>query len=167
MVQDTDANPCHTPGEPAGFDLELRRHFDAPPEKIWQAWITPDLLKQWFCPKPWRVSEATIDPRPGGVFNTVMNGPDGEVMPGTGVFLEVVPGRKWITTDAFAPGWKPTGLPFMVTEVTLTPTGDGGTDYVAIARHWNADTMKQHEEMGFHQGWGAAADQLAELLRTL
>ena len=33
--------------------------------------------------------------------------------------------------------------------------------------HWNAETMKQHEAMGFHDGWDKAADQLAALARTL
>ena len=166
MAHETD-NPCHAPGTPNGFDLTLSRHFDAPPETVWRAWTTPDLLKQWYCPKPWYVSEAVIDPRPGGVFNTVMNGPDGEVMPNSGVILAIEPNRRLVTTDAFTPDWKPAGLPFMVGEITLTPAADGGTDYVAVARHWNADTMKQHEAMGFHDGWGTVADQLNALLPTL
>lgn len=166
MAQEAD-NPCHAAGQPHGFDLTLKRHFDAPPETVWKAWITPDLLKQWFCPKPWYVSEAVIDPRPGGVFNTVMNGPNGELMPNMGVILAIEPGRRLVTTDALTSDWRPTGLPFMVGDITLIPGADGGTDYVAVARHWNADTMKQHEQMGFEAGWNAAADQLADLLRTL
>ena len=167
MAQDIDANPCNTPGEPHPFELTLRRHFAAPPEKVWKAWMDPELLKQWFCPRPWSVSEAVIDPRPGGTFSTVMNGPDGEVMPNSGIILAIEPNRRLVTTDALTPEWKPTGLPFMVAEIVLTPTPDGGTDYVAVARHWSAATMKQHEDMGFHEGWNAAADQLADLLKTL
>lgn len=166
MANETD-NPCHTAGEPNGFDLELRRTFDAPPEKIWKAWMTPELLKQWFCPRPWFVSEATIEPRVGGRFNTVMNGPDGEVMPTSGVILAIEPNRRLVMTDALTPDWKPTGQPFMVSEVVLTRNAQGGTDYVATARHWNAQTLKQHEAMGFREGWNAAADQLADLVKTL
>jgi uncharacterized protein YndB with AHSA1/START domain len=33
--------------------------------------------------------------------------------------------------------------------------------------HWNAETRKEHEEMGFHEGWGKAADQLEALARSL
>jgi uncharacterized protein YndB with AHSA1/START domain len=33
--------------------------------------------------------------------------------------------------------------------------------------HWNAETLKEHEAMGFHEGWGKAADQLEELAKTL
>ncbi len=118
-------------------------------------------------PKPWTLSDLNIDPRPGGVFNFVMHGPDGERVPNHGVFLEVMPNRRWITTDAFTPAWEPAGQPFMVATVELTPLEDGRTEYVATARHWNAETMKKrHEAMGFHEGFGTCADQLATLLKT-
>jgi len=35
------------------------------------------------------------------------------------------------------------------------------------ARHWNAEDRAAHEKMGFHQGWGACADQLGELLARM
>jgi uncharacterized protein YndB with AHSA1/START domain len=54
----------------------------------------------------------------------------------------------------------------MSAEILLTPDGDG-TIYQARAMHGNAETMKQHEEMGFHDGWGTAATQLEEFCRTL
>lgn len=166
MTQNTDPNPCHTDGEAHEHALTLRRVIDATPEQIWKAWTTPEILQQWFVPRPWTVSDVKIDPRPGGVFSMVMHGPDGEVMPNSGVFLLVEPGRRWITTDAFTPEWKPAGQPFMTGTVELTPLADGRTEYVATARHWNAAAMKQHEAMGFHEGWGTCADQLAELLKT-
>ena len=62
----------------AANGLVLTRVLDAPRDKLWRCWVEPELLKQWFCPKPWYVSEARIDLRPGGEFFTLMNGPDGE-----------------------------------------------------------------------------------------
>jgi uncharacterized protein YndB with AHSA1/START domain len=41
--------------------------------------------------------------------------------------------------------------------------GVRGTRYTARARHWSEDTRKQHEEMGFVEGWGVCADQLVAL----
>lgn len=160
------ADPCHSAG-PHNFSLVLEREFDAPPEKIWKAWMTPEILMQWFCPLPWKTIEAVIEPEAGGRFYTVMQGPEGDPMRGDGVFLLVEPNRRWITTDAFVKGWLPSGMPFMAAEVVLTPLPGGRTRYVATARHWSSETMKQHEAMGFHEGWGAAADQLAEVLKTL
>ena len=51
------------------LDLELVRHFSVPPALIWRCWTEPALLCQWFCPKPWGVSEAVIDLRRRSVFH--------------------------------------------------------------------------------------------------
>ena len=55
----------------------------------------------------------------------------------------------------------------MVGIVTFEDLGDGRTRYTAIARHWTAEDRQTHEEMGFHEGWGIAADQMAALAVTL
>lgn len=91
----------------------------------------------------------------------VMRGPDGEESPIEGVFLEVVPGKKFIFTNAFTAGWVPQ-QPFMIGMFEITPDGTG-THYRASARHWDEASRKQHQEMGFEQGWGVVADQLAAL----
>lgn len=167
MANDIDDNPCDTDGAAHDFDLVLERVLDAPPEKVFRAYMDPEILSQWFAPKPWSISDAIVEPRPGGRFQFVMHGPDGERFPNTGVFLEVVPNERWITTDAFTPDWRPAGQPFMTARIELAPTGDGKTRYKATASHWNEETMNQHVAMGFHEGWGQVADQLNELVKTL
>jgi uncharacterized protein YndB with AHSA1/START domain len=84
-----------------------------------------------------------------------------------GVFLEVVDKKRLVFTDAFRPGWRPSGRPFMAAEVVFEDAGDGKTRYIGRAMHWTAEARKEHEEMGFHEGWGKAADQLEALARTL
>jgi uncharacterized protein YndB with AHSA1/START domain len=147
--------------------LVLERVLDAPRENIWRCWTEPELLKQWFCPKPWFVSDVRMELRPGGEFFTVMNGPDGERFENPGVFLQVTEGERLVFTDAFEPGWHPNGKPFMVADVQFEDAGEGRTQYTARAMHWNAQTLKEHEDMGFHEGWGKAADQLEALARSL
>ena len=39
-----------------------------------------------------------------------------------------------------------------------------GTEYAAHAMHKNRADRDQHEEMGFHDGWGKVAAQLAALV---
>jgi uncharacterized protein YndB with AHSA1/START domain len=78
----------------AKHERVLNRLIDAPREKVFRCWIEPELLKQWFCPKPWSVSDAEIDARGGGAFNTTMRGLEGEVMPNLGCFLEVVKNER-------------------------------------------------------------------------
>lgn len=167
MAQEVENNPCDTDGVAHAFDLVLERVIDASPEKIYRAYTDPAILSQWFAPKPWRITDAVIEPKVGGRFDFVMHGPEGERFPNSGVFLEVVPNRRLISTDAFTPDWKPGGQPFMVARIELEPTGDGRTKYTATASHWTAAAMKQHEDMGFHDGWGQVSDQLAEIVKTL
>ena len=153
--------------ETARHELVLMREIDAPREKIFRAWTDPELLKQWFCPKPWGVSHAELDVRTGGSSVIVMNGPNGEVVDNRGVYLEVVPNEKIVFTDAFKTAWIPSEKPFMTGIVLLEPLGDGRTKYTAMARHWTEEDKKTHEAMGFHEGWGAATDQLAALVATI
>jgi uncharacterized protein YndB with AHSA1/START domain len=167
MATGTDNNPCDTDGVAHTFDLVLERVIDAPPEKVFKAYTDPAILSHWFAPKPWSITDAVVEPRAGGRFNFVMHGPDGERFPNAGIFLEVVENRRLISTDALTPDWKPAGAPFIVARIELEPTSDGRTKYTATASHWNEDAMKQHEQMGFHEGWGQVSDQLNELVKTL
>lgn len=151
----------------AEHELVLERILDATPDKVFRAWTTPELMKQWFAPAPWSIVSADCDLQVGGSSGIVMRSPEGEEFPNPGVYLEIVPNRRIVTTDAFLPGWVPTGQPFMVAIVELEDLGDGRTRYTARARHWTAETKTQHEQMGFHEGWGQVADQLNTLVKTL
>lgn len=154
------------------LDLELVRHFSVPPALIWRCWTEPALLCQWFCPKPWRVSEAVIDLRAGGRFFTMMEGPNGEAFPNEGSFLEVVTGKKLVFTDLFGADFAPIAegqsgaQPGFSAIVTFEAEG-AGTLYRAVARHRTPADNEKHKAMGFHEGWGTAATQLEELAKTL
>ena len=95
-----------------------------------------------------------------------MRSPEGEQFPNVGCFLEVVPQERLVFTDALGPGYRPSENPFFTAVVTLEPHGKG-TRYTAMAIHRDEEGRKRHEEMGFHQGWGKALDQLVALARTL
>lgn len=147
-------------------ELVLARLIDAPREKVWRCWTEPELLKQWFVPKPWTIAAVDVDVRPGGASNITMRDPDGNEYPNPGVYLEVVPNEKLVFTDAFTEGWKTSGKPFFVGFLTFEDEG-GKTRYVARARHWTLEETESHAKMGFHEGWGQCAEQLEELARTL
>ncbi|MDB5531252.1 MAG: polyketide cyclase [Devosia sp.] len=146
-------------------ELSLTRLIDAPREAVYRAWTQPDLLMQWFAPKPWSTVKAEGDLRTGGASLLVMADPDGNEYPNPGQYLEVVPNEKLVFTDAYVGDWAPSPKPFMT--VTLTFKDEGGkTRYTAVARHWTVKDRKAHEAMGFHEGWGLCADQLEALVKT-
>ena len=146
--------------------LVLDRHLDAPRAALWRCWAEPALLTRWFTPAPWSTASAEFDLRPGGASLVVMRSPEGKEFPNRGVYLAVEPGRRLVFTDAFTEAWLPSEKPFFVAEVTFEDEGSG-TRYRAVARHWTAEAREEHEKMGFHEGWNAAADQLEALARTL
>ena len=151
---------------PSERELVLERIFDAPREKVYRAWTEPKLMKQWFVPRPWTISGVALDVRPGGANLIVMRDPEGNDHPNRGVYLEVVENEKLVFTDAFTAAWEPSEKPFMLAVVTFEDV-DGKTRYTARARHWTVEDREAHEKMGFYEGWGQCADQLAELLKTI
>jgi uncharacterized protein YndB with AHSA1/START domain len=148
------------------FDLTITRLIDAPRALVWQAWTNPELFKKWWAPKPFTTPECEIDVRPGGVFRTLMRGPDGTDYPGTGVFLEVVEHERVVFTNALELGWRPSAHPFFTAIFTMEDE-NGQTRYSARALHKDDADRRKHEEMGFHDGWVTCMKQLAQLAESL
>ncbi len=159
-------------GQPLPFtinpelDLVLDRFLDVPPSLVWEAWTKPEHLVHWFTPDPWKTVACEIDLRPGGAFQTTMRSPEGVDHPSEGCFLEVIPNERLVWTDALCRGYRPNPKSFMTAAVVLSPEGSG-TRYTAYAIHSDAATKNQHEEMGFHDGWGKAVEQLVAYVKTL
>ena len=147
-------------------ELVLTRLIAAPRAKLYRAWTEPELLKQWFAPLPYTTPVAELDVRPGGSCLVVMRDPDGNDWPNPGVYLDVVENERLIFTDAYVRAWEPSNKPFMTAIVTFADE-DGGTRYTARVLHWTVADREEHERMGFHQGWGQCADQLAALAAKL
>lgn len=160
----------------AELDLLLERLVDVPVELVWKAWTEPEHLKQWFTPEPYETVECEIDLRPGGIFRTVMRGPDGTVYDNdAGCYLVVEPPHRLVWTSALGPGYRPhppdggeDGEPgwHFTAELTFEAVGDS-TRYSARAIHATREAAEAHEEMGFSEGWGTALDQLVAHMKAV
>lgn len=158
------------------LDLMFERIVDVPPESIWAAWTTPEKLLPWFCPLPWKTTQCEIDLRAGGKFYTVMQSPEGQSFPNTGCFLEIIPNKKLVWTNAVDPGFRPAPLPekspghecseFRMTGMILLEAHEQGTKYTAIVMHADKESRMRHENMGFKEGWGAALDQMIAIIKA-
>jgi uncharacterized protein YndB with AHSA1/START domain len=89
------------------LDLILERVIDVPRELMWAAWTTPEHIKKWFTPAPWRTVDCELDLRPGGIFRTVMRSPEGQEFPSAGCFLEIVENERLVWTSALGSGYRP------------------------------------------------------------
>ena len=159
--------PAKAKAAPAAkLELVLTRLIDAPRDKLFRCWTEPELLKQWFAPLPYTVPHAELDVRTGGANFIIMKSPEGEEMPLRGVYLEVVKNERIVFTDAYSKPWEPSDKPFFTGIITFEDEG-GKTRYTARALHWTDEDCEAHEKMGFHEGWGQCADQLAALAAKL
>ena len=152
------------------LDLVLERTIDVPPALVWKAWTTPELMVQWFTPAPWKTVSCEVDLRPGGIFKTVMESPEGQRMDhDPGCILEVVHERKLVWTSALGPGYRPSKTPesplaFFFTAIISIEAHGTGSRYTATVIHTDEAGAARHREMGFHEGWGSALDQLVALM---
>ena len=153
--------------------LRLTRRLKASPGQIWRCWTEAELLKKWFTPKPVETTEAEVDPIPGGRFRTVIKIPGETPIKGdAGCILVAQPARRLVWTNALGPDYRPNlikdaPMDFAFTaDIRMEPDGRGCL-YLATVTHARETHMKAHEDMGFHQGWGQATEQLEALAATL
>jgi len=88
--------------KPDDATLVLRRLLNAPPERAFRAWTTPEHIRQWMCPEPgMSVPLASMDLRVGGKFRIQMKKSDGEFYTAVGEFREVKAAERLVYTWDF------------------------------------------------------------------
>jgi uncharacterized protein YndB with AHSA1/START domain len=152
------------------LDLVFERIVDVPRELVWMAWTTPEHLKKWINPMPYTTGDCEVDLRPGGIFRFVSCSPEGKESPNVNCYLEVIENEKLVWTPALAPGYRPSnassGIPVFTAVITLEPHGKG-TKYTAVIMHKDEEGRNKHDEMGFQEGWGAAYNQLVDVVKSM
>jgi uncharacterized protein YndB with AHSA1/START domain len=139
--------------------IVLTRILDAPPERVWAAWTTPEQVERWFAPRPVAVKPGSVvlDPRPGGRFALTMVMPDGTEYPNDGSFSELDRPRRL----AFGgPVENHPGLRAVSTVVTFADLGDGRTELTVTQTLTCSDEMPELAR----RGWTQALDQLADVV---
>ena len=83
--------------------LKIERTIPGRPEDVFDAWLDPDLLKQWMAPGPgMTVPEVSVNATVGGAFRIVMQGGDKQI-PHEGVYRVIDRPRKLVFTWVSAP----------------------------------------------------------------
>ncbi len=150
------------------LDLTLTRVIRAPRKAVWRAWTAPDQFAQWFLPAPTVCRVDRFEARPGGAIVTSMSDDGITFVPHMDAcFLVVDEGERIVFTNVLDSSWRPVaGFPVaMSAEIVLSDHPDG-TDYRVVVRHGDAVAKSQHEDLGFHDGWGSVTAQLAALVEA-
>ena len=147
-------------------DLEITRIIKAPRAKIWDAWTKPEQFAQWWIPEPALCRVLELDVRPGGAMITEMNEDGTGFVPHMqACYLDVEAGRHIVFTNALTGGWRPADHPFITAIITLDDHPEG-TAYRALVMHKSPEDRTMHQELGFYDGWGTVAAQLAKLVEN-
>lgn len=80
----------------------ITRIFDASLEDVWNAWTKPDHVKKWFGPKNFSAHIIEMDLQEGGSYLNSMKSHEGDEIWSAGVYREVVPKERIVSTDSFA-----------------------------------------------------------------
>ena len=135
--------------------VTIVRRIKAPPAKVYAALTDPKLMLQWWGPDAGPTLRAEADVRPGGRFSVVFRLLNGDEHNPSGVYREVVPGKKLVFT------WEWPEMPERESLVTfLLEPIDSGTELTLIHEQLpDEEARKSHE-----QGWRGFLDQLSFFL---
>jgi uncharacterized protein YndB with AHSA1/START domain len=141
--------------------LTLKRIFNVNVKLVWDAWLNPDHVIQWWAPNGMKINVAEHDFKVGGKWKYTMPMPDGNLFISEGKYLEIVPYKKIVTTADFKPMTE--GV-----ELHVEFEGDGDkTNFTFSVIHATEEYCKAQEKMGFYNGWGSAFDRMETLIKTL
>lgn len=91
-----------TVSTPNDLEVVIERLFDAPPDLVFDCYTKSDLVRRWMTGMDeWSLATCEIDLRPGGTYRYVWSGPDGVSMGLNGVFHEIEPPVRLVTTESF------------------------------------------------------------------
>ena len=133
-------------------ELRLSRRFAATPERVFDAWTNPAVLRRWWAAKPeWDSPAADVDARPGGRYRLSMTDTgSGETRTVAGEYVEVTPPARLVYT------WRWEGMD-AETLVTVEFVADGGGTRVELLQTGFPD----EQERDMHaDGWGGCLDNL-------
>jgi uncharacterized protein YndB with AHSA1/START domain len=80
----------------------FERTFNASSDKLWRVWNDPDFIKKWWGPKDFTAPIIRNDPRVGGTFLWSMKSAKGEMSWNTGVYKELLPNTRIVSTMSFS-----------------------------------------------------------------
>lgn len=145
--------------------IYVTREFDAPVEKVWRAWTEPQLLDQWWAPRPWKAYTTSMDFEQGGKWLYYMEGPDASRHYCMIGYESIVPNKRFEAVDAFCDekGNINTEFPRMNWIVEFAKT-EGGTKVEMEIAFSSVEDLNKIVEMGFQEGFAMAHNNLDELL---
>jgi uncharacterized protein YndB with AHSA1/START domain len=138
-------------------ELSFTRVFDAPRELVFRCLIEPEHLTRFWGPAGTSapVERIRVDPRPGGVFETVMvNDADGSEYPTRATYVEVVEPERLVWAETYSG---------MTVTATFSDLGGGRTEVHIHQTNVPGPFLRPEAQAGFATSLDRFAAHLAQL----
>jgi uncharacterized protein YndB with AHSA1/START domain len=139
-----------------GLTLRIERTFQAPAERVFEAWTSEEVMRRWFhAEHDWETTEAEVDLRLGGAVRVVMLNPHKDAeYGGGGTYTEIDPPNRL----AFTWAWDRDGRQTMI-ELDFLET-DGATTVLLTHRDLaDEESVRDHED-----GWTKCLENLGRAI---
>lgn len=145
--------------------VNVKREFNAPVSYVWSAWTEPEILDQWWAPKPWKSRTKLMDFKVGGRRLYAMVGPEGEEHWALADFKSITPKTNFKFIDAFCDNQGSINKEFSRSDWNVDFIANDDTTLVEIAiKHENLSDLEKIIEMGFKEGFIMALENLDEII---
>lgn len=143
----------------------VTREFAAERDQVWDAFTKPEILDQWWAPKPWVSRTKYMDFKVGGRRLYAMCGPEGEKHWSIQDFSAITPKTNFAFEDAFSDENENINpeLPSSVWNLDFRESDGVATVSITI-KHRTLSDLEAIIEMGFKEGFTMTLDYLEELL---
>ncbi len=139
-------------------EIEMTRVFNAPCEMVFEALTKPELLQRWMGPRGWSLVVSEIDLRVGGRWRSVLRSPDGKEMGMSGVYRELDPPHRIVSTEAYD------DLPGETVNTLVLREQNGKTTFTCTVLYPSKEVRDAVIAAGMESGAAECYDKLSEFL---
>ena len=144
----------------------ITAEFAAQRDLVWKAYTEPELLDQWWAPKPYSSRTKAMDFREGGRRFYAMVSPDGQERWAVQKYTSITPKTNFKFFNAFADENENPQLPGSDWDLNFSEQ-NGKTTITTTIYNESRERMEMLMSMGFKEGTESAYDSLKDLLATL
>jgi uncharacterized protein YndB with AHSA1/START domain len=147
---------------PTDREAVVTRVFDAPRRLVFDAWTSPKHLPRWMLgPEGWTMPVCEIDLRPGGAHRCVWRGADGTEMEIRGVYKEIKPPGRLVSTESWGGNWPETLNTLILAEE------HGKTTITLTILYPSKEARDAALRTGMKEGMSQSFNRLEKYLRTI
>jgi len=144
----------------------ITAEFDAERDLVWDAYTKPELLDQWWAPKPFSSRTKVMDFEVGGRRFYAMVSPDGQERWVLQKYTSITPKTNFKLFNTFADAEENMELPGSDWDLSFSEQGGKTTVRVSIYNE-SLERLERMIEFGFVEGTEAQLKNLEELLKKM